>query len=88
MVVAGELCCLSGTSDLLLGCLVKYGSASSPPSALAYACPCMKGLQCVPTGVYEVPLGQRGNYNKFRNMRINLIIRESYYILFNKVGIP
>ncbi|XP_045205524.2 uncharacterized protein LOC123557854 [Mercenaria mercenaria] len=44
------------------GCLVKMGSGK--PSGTVYSCPCLSGLTCHGTGMYDVPLGEMGRCGK------------------------
>ncbi|XP_063395986.1 venom protein 164-like [Mytilus trossulus] len=41
-------------------CYVGYGSASTPPDAVTYACPCQSPLKCIGKQLIEVPLGEIG----------------------------
>jgi len=49
----------------LTGCYVRYGSSSTPPSAVIYGCPCHNPLVCHGLHVVEVPLGEIGNIHYF-----------------------
>lgn len=43
-------------------CYVGYGSASTPPDAVTYACPCQSPLKCIGKQLIEVPLGEIGKF--------------------------
>ena len=43
-----------------VGCFAKM--TSGKPGSMVYRCPCTAGLTCHGSGLYEVPLGEKGTY--------------------------